>query len=148
VLTVRPGALHQRIKTVVVPVCEASPQTKMQALAALCSRIRPVIHLVAFSRHAALSQAATSTLLQLFTWVKDALHCPVEYTLIQGKHPAKQLVAYTQKTGADVLLAYPEIETKLHLGNRHIQDVLPAHSKVQVLTVHHSAPITNQTHYE
>ena len=120
----------------VVPLTDASAEGKMKALSQLCGRMRPVVHLVAFSGHSAYSLAsATSTLLQLFQWVRDVLRCPVQYTLLDGPQPAGQLMAYAGEANADVLLVYPEGETKLNWWKGHIQDVLPPHSKMQVLTV-------------
>lgn len=138
VLTVRPGSLNQAIKTVVVPVSEGAVKQKMEALALLCGRMRPVVHLVAFSEKGTLSQQTTNTLLRLFKWIQDTLHCPVEYALLEGGRPARQLVAYAEKMGADVLLVHPGRKGRLGFWNRPIQDVLPAHSKIQVLTVHQS----------
>jgi nucleotide-binding universal stress UspA family protein len=148
VLTVRPGSMHQPIKTIVVPVSESLPEAKMKTLTLLCSRLRPMVHLVAFGRQAAITKAATNTLLHLYEWVQNTLQCPVEFTLLEGKPQAKQLMRYAAQINADVLLVHPEKETRLDFWNRQIQDILPAHSKVQVLAVRRPIITKQETHYE
>jgi len=44
-------------------------------------------------------------------------------------------LSYAEKVQADLLLVYPEQETKVDIWNRHISDVLPPESKVQVLAL-------------
>lgn len=150
VLTARPGSLHQPIKTIVVPVSDSLPETKMQTLTALCGRLRPMVHLVAFGSGAAISKKATNTLLHLYEWVQKSLLCPVEFTLLEGKPGAKQLLRFAARIDADLVLVYPENETGLDFWNRPIQDALPAHSKVEVLAVRRPIITTTekQQHYE
>lgn len=135
VLTVRPGSLQTRVRTIVVPVTEAVPLSKMAALSFLCTRLHPTIHLVAFGNSTAVNMECAGSLLQLYKWIKAHLRCAVEYALLEGSSKSKALLAYTEKVNADLLLVYPEQETKIDIWNRHISDVLPAHSKVQVLAV-------------
>ena len=48
VLTVKPGALHNRAKTVIVSVTDEISEMKMNALELLCKKTRLDIHLVTF----------------------------------------------------------------------------------------------------
>ncbi|HET7898016.1 MAG TPA: hypothetical protein VFL47_10110, partial [Flavisolibacter sp.] len=64
-----------------------------------------------------------------------SLRCPVEYAVVHGSNKAKAILQYAEKTGADILLVQPEKETKIGWGDRHISDVLPRGSKMQVLAV-------------
>jgi nucleotide-binding universal stress UspA family protein len=137
VLTVKPGSLHNSIRTLVVPVSNNIPKQKMDALLALGKKTRIKVHLVTFinGNHAPANFSA-SALLQVYQWLKNSMHCPVEYAVLHGNNKAKAMLAYAQKTNADMLLVNPTSETKIGWMNRHISDVLSPDSKVQVLTVH------------
>lgn len=136
VLTVKPGSLHNKTKTVVVPVAGEIPDIKIQALERLCRKARLNIHLVAFADEKnVLQETSASSLLQMYQWLKAKLRCPVEYAVMNGSNKAKAILQYAEKNDADILLVYPKKETQLSWWNQHIPDVLPAHSKVQVLAV-------------
>lgn len=135
VLTVKPGALHTRLKTVVVPLSSELPQSKMEAIRLLCRRHKPCIHLLAFGTGQPQDTGPASALIQVYQWIKSIVHCPVEYALLQNGNTAKEILAYAEKVNADMILAYPDAETKIDFLNRHIPDMLPYASKVQVLAV-------------
>ena len=144
VLTVKPGAMHQSIKTVVVPVtAETVPQQKMDVLSTLGRRQRLKIHVVGFINDTTVSDSSTGSLFKVYQWLKSRLHCPVEYALLQGNNKPKALLAYAQKINADALLLQPTTETRIGWPNRHITDLLPANSHMQVLTVRHPVEIKN-----
>lgn len=141
VLTVKPGALKNKTKTVVVPVDGEIPEIKIQALDSLCTKTRLNIHLVTFANDKkVLPEVSASVLLQMFQRLKARLHCPVEYAVLNGSNRAKAILNYAEKNSADILLVYPKKETQLSWWDQHISDVLPAHSKMQVLAVQ---PITD-----
>jgi nucleotide-binding universal stress UspA family protein len=136
VLTVKPGALHNRTKTVVVPVADALPESKMQALELLCRKGKPNIHLVTFvSEGNATPEFSASVLLQMYQWLKSRLRCPVDYAVVHGTNKAKAILQYAEKMNADILVVHPVTETRIGWGNQHISDVLPRGSKVQVLAL-------------
>jgi nucleotide-binding universal stress UspA family protein len=136
VLTVRPGALHHTIKTVVVPVSETVPHHKMEVITALCKRTNIKIHLVTFAAGTEMiDKAAATPLLKVYQWLKNALHCPVEYALLEGQNKAKAVLAYAEKIDADILLLHSKTETTIGWPNKQLPDVLPSYSKMQVITV-------------
>jgi nucleotide-binding universal stress UspA family protein len=136
VLTVKPGALHNKPKTVIVPIAEEIPDIKINALELLCKKSRLNVHLVTFVDGKNVpSEFSASTLLQVYQWLKAKLHCPVEYAVMHGSNKAKAILRYAEKNNADILLVYPKKETQLNWWNQHISDVLPADSKVQILAV-------------
>ncbi|HEU4471185.1 MAG TPA: universal stress protein [Flavisolibacter sp.] len=139
VLTVKPGALRNRIKTVVVPVSEAPTQAKMAILSALCKQCRVRIHLVAFAPDGQTDASEASSLLKLYQWLKNDLHCPVEHTVLHGYNKARTVLSYAKRTDADILLLNQGAETRIGWPNRELSDVLPPASKVQVLTVGRSS---------
>lgn len=136
VLTVKPGSLSYKTKTVVVPVGDTFPQSKMQALAVLCRQAKPNIHLITFvDGNCAPSEFSATLLLQIYQWLKNSLHCPVDYAVVHGSNKAKAILRYAENNGADILLVQPEKETKIGWGDCHISDVLPRESRMQVLAV-------------
>ena len=137
VLTVKPGSLHNKIKTLVVPVSEDLPRHKMEAMAALCKMKRLKVHLISFMNEDNVPvQVSSSALLKVYQWLKDTLHCQVEYTVLDTDHKARALLLYAEKVHADMLLVNPVSETRIGWMNRHISDVLSPRSRVQVLTIH------------
>jgi hypothetical protein len=137
VLTVKPGSLRNKIKTLVVPVTEDIPKHKMEAIAALCKTNRLKVYLVSFMTEGNVPvQFSSSALLRLYQWLKDTLHCQVEYTVLHNDNKARAVLLYAEKVNADMLLVNPISETKIGWMNRHISDVLSPDSKVQVLAVH------------
>lgn len=135
VLTVKPGALHKKMRTVVVPVSDTFPENKLRALEVLCKYGRPNIHLISLvNGKNGPSDFSASALVHVFQWLKMRLHCPVEYAVVNGENKAKAILKYAEKMNADVLLVHPEKETRIGWC-RHISDVLPGGSKVQVLAV-------------
>lgn len=136
VLTVKPGSLHNRIRTVVVPVTDQLTQNKIDVIAALCKKCKMKVYLVTFINGSHVPDGfSASPLLQVYQLLKNTLHCTVEYTVLHGSNKARCIVDYAEKINADVLLVHPESETRIG-WNRHISDVLPSQSKVQVLAVH------------
>lgn len=137
VLTVKPGSLHSKIKTMVVPVTDHLTENKTEIIAALSRKYKMKVHLVTFSTETGISQEmSASSFLQVYQWLKNTLHCPVEYTVLHGANKARCLLKYAEKINADILLVHPESETKIGWLNTHISDVLPSQSKMQVLTIH------------
>jgi len=137
ILTVKPGALHNKMKTVVVPIADDLPNIKMNALEALNKKGKLNIHLITLVDDSNQpSDFSASALLQVYQWLKLKLHCPVEYSVVHhGNNRAKAILQYAEKNNADILLVHPEKETRIGWGNRHISDVIPPASKVQVLAV-------------
>ncbi|GAA4730349.1 universal stress protein [Flavisolibacter ginsenosidimutans] len=140
VLTAKPGALHNKLKSVVVPVTERIPENKLKTLESLCARGNVKIHLVTFVDDKNVpAEFSASTLLQVYQWLKTRLHCPVEYSVIHGANKAKALLNYAQKNGADLLLVNAKTETRLQCPNVYVSDVISPTSKVQVLSVQRNA---------
>jgi nucleotide-binding universal stress UspA family protein len=136
VLTVKPGALHNKAKTIVVPIADEIQEIKVNALELLCKKHRFNVHLVTFvDRGNVLPEISASAVVKVYQSLKAKLRCPVEYSVIQGPNKAKALLRYAEKNNADILLVYPKKETQLRWWNQHIPDVLPADSKMQILAV-------------
>lgn len=136
VLTVKPGSLYNKIKTVVVPVNEDIPEHKIEIIASLCKKHKIKVHLVTFQNSTNGGQTfSASQLLKAYQWLRNVLHCQVDYSVLQGYNKAKALLAYAEKIEADILLLNPRSEIKIGWPSRHISDALPSQSKMQVLMV-------------
>lgn len=136
VLTVKPGAINNKIKTVIVPIADETTKNKIELITTICRKFKVKIHLVIFMNNEnEESDFYASSLLQVYQWLKSSVHCPVEYAVLPGHNKAKAILQYAEKINADILLVYPVSETKIGWLNRHISDVLPPESKVQVLTI-------------
>ena len=136
VLTVRPCAYQNMIKTVVVPIADEAVKNKMDIVSTICRKFKVKIHLVTFTDESKqTSDNHTSSLLQVYQWVKSSIHCPVDYAVLNGANKARAIMDYAEGANADFLLLYPESETRTGWLNGQIYDMLPAASRVQVLTI-------------
>lgn len=136
VLTVKPGALHNKIRTVVVPVMNDVTLHKMQAITALGKKFKLKIHLVTFTNEGQSHGGdSASSLLKIYQLLKESLHCTVEYAVLRGHNKAKAILNYSTKIDADILLVNAATETKVGRMNTHISDLLPPASRMQVLTL-------------
>ncbi len=140
VFTVKPGSLESKIRTVIVPIAGEGPVNKLNAITTICRKFRVKVHLVTFmnDKNESLS-VYPSHLLQAYQTLKSSACTQVQYSVLHGKNIAEALVEYAERIGADVLLVHPESETKIGWLNKHISDVLPRDSRIQVLTVKPSA---------
>jgi len=136
VLTVKTGSFYNRIKKIVVPVSTRSINEKMEIISALSKKIKMQIYLVTImdSNNEPIGFFASS-LLQFYNWVKTAIRCPAEYAVLKGNNKAKAILNYAQQINADMLLLYPETETKVGWFKTQISDVLPPDTKVEIITV-------------
>lgn len=133
VWTLKPGCLQQPMRTIVVPIADHLHGNKLAALELLCRRGKPVVHLVAFGSEDN-RPSDTSALLRVYQWLKTRLHTPVEFALLPGISRGKALLDYARQVHADMLLAYPQAETRIGWKNQ-IPDALPAASPMQILAV-------------
>ncbi len=137
VLTVKPGAIYNKIQTIVVPVTNETVLHKREAIAAICKKFRVKVYLVIFvDNDEEVSGLSTSSfsLLELYKWVRST-HSLAEYAVLHGNNKARAILNYAEKIGADMLLVQPEKETKISWLGVHISDALPAGSKMQVWAV-------------
>lgn len=136
VLTVKPGATYsKKIKTMVVPVTSETVKNKMEIISAICGKFKVKIHLATFTNNQKEpSQFTGFPMLQMYQWLQS-IRCPVEYIVLQGSNKARAILTYAEKINADILIVHPESETKIGWPNKHISDMLPSASKVQVWTV-------------
>ncbi len=136
VLTVKPGAMYNDIKTIVVPVSGTVPQHQLETLSVLVGKFKVKVHLVTYVEEGGWpAEEAASSLLKVYQWLQQSLNCPVQYSVLKGNNKAKALLQYAEKIDADMVLVDPSSETQTGWLNTHLSDLLPADSKMQVLSV-------------
>lgn len=135
VLTVRPGSMHHRIKSVVIPISNDKIDEKIKAISALSKKIRLKIFLITFASEQGAEMFSSSAFLKIYQWVSKSLNCQVEHATVFEKNRAKAILNFSKKFDADVLLLDMQTETKIGWPGRNILDAIPAESKMQVLTL-------------
>lgn len=136
VLTVKPGGLHSRVKTMIVPVTDKNAMNKLGLICAICKKYPVNIHLLALSNYDEKKDENDAyTLLKLYQHLRTSLNCNIEYSIVKCNNKAKAILNYAKKINADIILVTPGTETKIGWPNKHISDLLPAGSKLQVLAV-------------
>ncbi|HEY6502397.1 MAG TPA: universal stress protein [Chitinophagaceae bacterium] len=136
VLTAKPGSLHHEIKTVVIPVGNQFPETKLEMIRAFRSKSRPHIRFVIFPGDGTGTSDPRQLLIHTFRTFKSRFSNPVDYDILDSGNKARALLKYCNKVGADVLIVYHGSETRVgNWVNSHISDLVPAESKTQILSV-------------
>jgi nucleotide-binding universal stress UspA family protein len=136
VLIVKAGSLHQKIKTVVIPIYQKSPVNKLEILPILGNKSRQNIRLVIFKDDNNKDTGSRQLLLDTFRMLKSQSPNVVNYEVLEGANRAKALVKYCNKVGADVLIVYPGSETRVsNWFASHISDLMPPASKTQILAI-------------
>ncbi len=134
VLTVKPGSKENELKNIVVGITGQGTENKLAVITALCRKSRFTIHLVTFDNKQNKPDGFYAGVLAQYYQLAGALHCPVKYVVLSNNNTAKALLTYARKADADMILAHPETETKTGWG-KHISDLLPVYSKIQVCAV-------------
>jgi nucleotide-binding universal stress UspA family protein len=134
VLTVRPGCMQNSTRTVVIPITGNSIDNKMKMIEMLSRKYRLKVYLVTFLNKNRPDDSYSDALLKVYRWLKEIVHCPVDYVALRGENKGKTILDYAHKVDADLLLIYPESETKIGWLN-HVSDVLLPVSRLQVLVV-------------
>ena len=135
VLTAKPGSLQTQLRSVLIPVSREIPMEKLELIRALRHKIHMKIFLVSFLQEGGADDISSDALVKTYRWLKDAMQCNVEYAVLHGFNPAKCILQYAEKVGADILVVHPQTETRAGWLNMQISDLQPPGSKVQVLTV-------------
>lgn len=137
VLTVMPGAIFQKVKTIVVPVGLNVPKKKIELIIALRKKLRINVHLVTFLENKDHEKPfASMALVDTFRFLKDIVNCPLEFKVLPGRNIARSALRYAQEIKADMLVVNPETESRLtSISGRHISDELMPDSSLQIITV-------------
>jgi nucleotide-binding universal stress UspA family protein len=138
VLTVKPGAIDNRTRLIVLPIRDFLPERKLEWAVLLAKRFKAQVHLLAVGDDAVPKDGMLSqTFLKAYHHLREKLHHPVEYSAATRHSPAKAALSYAELIMADMILVNPETESGIGglTGARHISDLLTRDSKIQVLDV-------------
>lgn len=137
VLTVKPGSIYNKVKSIVVPVGSFVPEKKVELILALRKKFRISIHLVTIVGNKQNENTFSGyALLNTYRFLKDVAQCPLNHEVLHGDNIAKSTLKYAQRIKADMLVVDPEEEATLRpLLGKHISDELMPDSRLQVLTV-------------
>lgn len=136
VLTVKPGSAQSTIRTVVVPVNNEVSKHKLNIISAICNKFNVKIHLVTFMNDDLQpGDENASSLLHTYQWLRSSHLCKVEYAVLGKGNKARSILKYAEQMNADMILLNAETESRIGWWDRHISDVLPPGSKMQVLAI-------------
>jgi len=135
VLTVKPGAMSNSLRTVVVPIGSTFPETKVAIINSLSKKFFVHIRLLILVEKEDDPDLLQTSLLNICRVLKHRSFNNISYEVMQANHKGADILKYCQKVKADLLIVHPDSETKIGWMNKHISDELPVDSKTQVLTV-------------
>lgn len=136
VLTVKPGSAQSTIRIVVVPVNNEVSMHKLNIINAICNKFNVKIHLVTFmNENLQPADENASSLLHTYQWLRSSHLCKVEYAVLGKGNKARSILKYAEEMNADMILLNAETESRIGCWDRHISDVLPPGSKMQVMAI-------------
>ncbi len=136
VLTLKPGGIYNKVKTVIVPITNENAFKKADIIQAICKRGPVKIQLLAFlNDDEKREDYYAAVILKLYQSLKTSLNCQVEYEIVRKASKARTILDYAKKYNADILVVNPETETKVGWPNKYLSDLLPVDSKLQVWAV-------------
>jgi len=134
VLTVKPGAVPNTLKSVVIPVGSFVPRRKIDLLTALTRNHRPLVHLVALEKDTGFS-SRPAIFLETYKLLTEHLHYPVHYSIINGDNTGKAILKYARSAMADIVMVDPYEESSINqISGMQINDLIIPTSKITVLT--------------
>jgi hypothetical protein len=136
VLTVKPGSLRHKTRTIVLPISDFIPEKKLEIVEALCKRYKVKVHLVTVLSNSTNSRFSSYVLQETLKQLSNNYHCAVDFKVLRGNNRARAILKYADEVGADMMLLNPGSETRVSAFTAlSITDLLAPASKMQVLTV-------------
>lgn len=134
VLTIKPGSISSRIKSVVIPIGCTKPERKIELLSAITGSNRPKVYLVSIFKKAD-PDKWTGVFLDTYRTLSHHMHYPVEYEILTGNNTAKAIYAYARSVRADMLIINTNEESKINpISGKQTNDLIKPNSKLNVLT--------------
>jgi nucleotide-binding universal stress UspA family protein len=136
VLTAKPGAMNNAIRTIVVPISDNFPSTKISVINTFRNRFPVNVRLVTFLTAQNDLKVIPGSLLNAYRLLRTNVSSNVSYEILYGHNKARAVLRYCNKINADMVIVNPGIETKVGWLNKQMSDLLPTNSKTQILAVH------------
>jgi len=136
VLTVKPDAINNAIRTVVIPIDGQSPQNKLSVLEALTFHSAIIVRLVTYKDKKDLSPDGRQLIFDTFQAFKIRSHYQVSFETISGKNRVGALLRYCEQVAADLLIVYCDVKTRAGRRlNSQISELIQKGSGTQVLSL-------------
>jgi nucleotide-binding universal stress UspA family protein len=138
VLTVKPGSRDEELKMIVVPIDDKYPERKVDMILALRHKFRGHIRLLLIlekSDDPDILQAALLNICQVLNYY--AIN-NISYEVIPGRNRAADILRYSKRINADMLIVNPGRETRIGWLNKQISDEMPVQSRTQILEITNS----------
>ena len=129
-------AIHQRIKTILIPVRSFVPCRKIELAATFAIRQRAKIHLVSLANKFGRWNNDRNHLLETYSILRTVLTNPIELHTVCSNNFPKATFEYAEQIAADMVLVNPTVESRVSsYPNMDINNLLTSSSKIQILSV-------------
>ena len=137
VLTIKQGSDSSGIKNIVLPVTWQVPFRKLDMAVSMAKKFNANIHLMTFPEFEPKREDGVKVFIDAFYKIRQYNYVSVKYGSLKGKNIARAILNYSISIHADIIMTNPQTESSIHsiAGNRHISDLLPRNSPIQVLDV-------------
>jgi nucleotide-binding universal stress UspA family protein len=139
VLTVKPGSLHNKIKSIVIPIRSNIPKRKLELLVPLAWKKNITIYLVSMMDKIKgfddYDSSLSHTLIETYRSLKGEVNCQIFHEFVHGENVARTVLRFAKSVNADILLTNPDEINVSDFARLDVVDMLMRDSKLQVLTV-------------
>ncbi len=135
VLTAKPGALNNFVRTVVVPVGPTFPEKKIAIINWLTDKFFLHVRLLVLVSKQDDPQLRQNSLIEVCRTLKQGSSENISHEVLRFNNKGWDILNYCRKVDADLLVVHPESETKIGWLNKQILDEMPVDSKTQVLEI-------------
>jgi nucleotide-binding universal stress UspA family protein len=137
VLTIQQGSTGVGIKNIVLPVTHKVPFRKLEMAVSLAKKFNANIHLMTFPDFVPGQDNMEKAFIDSYYNIKKNTSLNIRHGALKGQDIARAILTYSESINADIILVNPQSESNVHLitGNRHISDLLPKDSSIQVLDI-------------
>lgn len=139
ILTVKPGSLDHKIKSIVIPIGKFIPTRKLELLITLAWKKNTTVYLVPMLDQLkdfdGYDSSVSHTLVETYKLLKGEVNCQISHKLISGNNVAKTALRFAESVNADLLLVNPEEINISNFAGLDTSDLINCNSKLQLLTV-------------
>jgi nucleotide-binding universal stress UspA family protein len=137
VLTIKQGSAGNRIRNIVLPVTWRYPARKLELAIVMARKFGANIHLMTFPENETENDNREQAFIDSFNRIRENSSVIVKHGPLKGHDIARAVLCYSEAIKADMILANPQTESSIRslTGKRHISDMLPANSSIQVMDI-------------
>jgi len=139
VLTIKRGSAGNRIRNIVLPVTWKYPARKLELAIVMAKKFGSHIHLMTFPEKEKDKDGDNreQAFIDSFNRIRENSSVIIKHGPLRGNDVARSILYYSESIKADMILTNPQTESSIRLltGRRHISDMLPASSTIQVMDI-------------